>query len=173
MDGTTDTASRNYPAAPGRTLYDSHSDFNGDGKSDLLWHEANGGVTVWTMNGVNRIASSTFGPYLKWDIVKSDADLNGDGKTDLIWRHTSGEISVWTMDGVASAGSRNYAASADSTVLRIDDMLTGQTDFNGDDKADLAWQNANGSMSVWLMNGVSVTESLLLSATASSDLVFV
>jgi hypothetical protein len=29
-------------------------------------------------------------------------------------------------------------------------------DFNGDGRADIAWQNDNGAAAVWLMNGTSV-----------------
>ena len=30
-------------------------------------------------------------------------------------------------------------------------------DFNGDGKADILWQNDNGTPAVWLMNGTGVT----------------
>ncbi len=26
-------------------------DYNGDGKSDVLWHDTNGNVAIWEMNG--------------------------------------------------------------------------------------------------------------------------
>ena len=28
-------------------------DFNGDGKSDILWHDSNGNVAIWEMNGTS------------------------------------------------------------------------------------------------------------------------
>jgi hypothetical protein len=32
----------------------------------------------------------------------------------------------------------------------------GAGDFNGDGKADILWQNADGTPAVWLMNGTTV-----------------
>ena len=28
-------------------------DFNGDGMSDILWHDTSGNVAIWEMNGTN------------------------------------------------------------------------------------------------------------------------
>ena len=32
----------------------------------------------------------------------------------------------------------------------------GARDFNGDGKADILWQNDNGTPAIWLMNGTSI-----------------
>jgi hypothetical protein len=36
-------------------------DFNGDGKSDLLWRDSSGNVTVWFMNGTQLSQSAGVG----------------------------------------------------------------------------------------------------------------
>jgi hypothetical protein len=79
-------------------------DFNGDGKTDILWrNKSTGQDVVWFMNGV------TYSSYawllevtdLNWEIVGTD-DFNGDGKTDILWRDkTTGQNIVWLMNGVA------------------------------------------------------------------------
>ena len=35
-------------------------------------------------------------------------------------------------------------------------VLIGTGDFNGDGKADILWQNTDGTPAVWLMNGTSL-----------------
>jgi hypothetical protein len=42
-------------------------------------------------------------------------------------------------------------------VLKSSDVLAGPPDFNGDGKSDIAWQKDDGSLSVWLMDGIANT----------------
>jgi hypothetical protein len=35
-------------------------------------------------------------------------------------------------------------------------LVLGPGDFNGDGKADILWQNTDGTSAVWLMNGTSL-----------------
>jgi serralysin len=35
-------------------------------------------------------------------------------------------------------------------------QIRGAADFNGDGKADIEWQNADGTPAVWLMDGFNV-----------------
>ena len=77
------------------------TDFNGDGKADLLWaRSGNGEVAIWLMNGTNVLdAKLIFAPTsYKW-AVHSTGDFNGDGKADLLWRNRDGEVAIWLMDG--------------------------------------------------------------------------
>ena len=73
-------------------------DLNGDGKADLIWHNATSGETsTWLMNGAHRQ------PGLLTDAiwrVTLTPDLNGDGKSDLIWYDAStGQTIEWLMNG--------------------------------------------------------------------------
>src|SRR5438309_1877602 len=56
-------------------------DFNGDGKADILWQNANGQAAVWEMDGLNLISGSNvgFNPGPAWQ-VHGTGDFNGDGK---------------------------------------------------------------------------------------------
>ncbi|MBV9053007.1 MAG: VCBS repeat-containing protein [Hyphomicrobiales bacterium] len=86
-------------------------DFNGDGKSDILWRNTNGTLMDWTMNG-SQIASEqqvTLGgapatPDFSWQIAQI-GDFNGDGKSDILWRNTSGAMQEWEMNGAQIASS--------------------------------------------------------------------
>jgi hypothetical protein len=93
------------------------ADFNGDGRSDILWRtgpptppgglEPGGGsVAIWLMNGSQiigadfaRVGSTIVGaPGADWHLLGAD-DHNGDGKADLLWRTDSGALAEWQMDG--------------------------------------------------------------------------
>ena len=48
-------------------------DYNGDGKSDILWQNQNGAVDIWEVNGTNVIATGQAGfADSTWSIVPPD-----------------------------------------------------------------------------------------------------
>jgi hypothetical protein len=50
-------------------------DFDGDGKSDILWHDTSGNVAIWFMNGtqVRQFAGVATVPTV-WSIQGANAD---------------------------------------------------------------------------------------------------
>src|SRR6185312_4722238 len=71
----------------------SHSiegrDFNGDGKSDILWQHDSGLPWIWTMDGTTVTGSTGLpNPGPTWHVVEA-ADFNGDSKSDILWQHDS------------------------------------------------------------------------------------
>ena len=80
----------------------ARGDFNGDGKSDLLWQNDDGTPAIWLMNGTNAVsvgASAHSNPGPSWQIEGS-SDFNGDGKSDILWQNSDGTPSIWLMDGL-------------------------------------------------------------------------
>src|SRR3954468_15672000 len=83
-----------------------YADFNGDGKSDILWRRlTDNDVTVWLMDGgrpKDRPPSNLQGeqgPGPDWEI-QGVGDFDGDGKSDILWRRlTDNDVTVWLMDG--------------------------------------------------------------------------
>lgn len=147
------------------------SDFNGDGKPDLLWqHEGDGSLTVWLMDGLTRLSEvvPTPGqvPDTTWKIVGT-ADVDADGDADIFWQNTtSGDLSVWTMNGMVQVSGQslvpNNAGDANWRVRAV-------ADINGDGTPDLLWQHlTQGWVAVWTMNGLTRIEGHLLSPTAVS-----
>jgi hypothetical protein len=137
------------------------ADFNGDGKSDILWRNyATGENSVWLMDGTNLTSgvSLTRVDDLNWRI-SGTGDFNSDGKTDLIWRnYATGQNSVWLMDG-----TRLISGELLTSVGELNWRIEGTGDFNSDGKTDIVWRNyATGENSVWLMNGTSLTSGELL-----------
>jgi hypothetical protein len=82
-------------------------DFDGDGRSDILWRNSSGEVAAWLMNGsaVSAGGDVTFGgaaarPDATWSIA-GIGDFNHDGNSDILWRNDSGAMSEWLMNGTA------------------------------------------------------------------------
>jgi hypothetical protein len=76
-------------------------DFDGDGKSDLLWRHDNGTIAVWLMNGTSLATISAFDPPAidpAWKIA-SITDTNGDGAADIVWRRGDGYLALWYLNG--------------------------------------------------------------------------
>ncbi|MCP4152188.1 MAG: hypothetical protein GY757_30900 [bacterium] len=132
------------------------TDFNEDGKTDILWkNQTSGKNAAWYMNGTTRtgFASITGISDPNWQIAGT-GDFNADNKTDIIWRnYSTGHNVVWYMDGVSRTGYQLLTRLKD-----INWQLVGTGDFNSDGKTDLIWRNySNGKNAVWYMDGVDRT----------------
>jgi hypothetical protein len=133
-------------------------DLNGDGISDLIWHNPSNGQSVeWLMNGMNPSTTANLPSDPNWRIAAA-ADFNGDGMTDLLWANpTNGQVIEWLMNGT----------SIISSTLLLEDPLwkvTDSADLNGDGMADILLHNdSTGQTVAWLMNGTTIASwSLLL-----------
>ena len=76
---------------------DEVSDFNGDGKADILWRNNNGDVLLWLSNPGSTVVFSVqdlHGVSLDWHIQQL-GDFNGDGKADILWRNDNGDVVLW------------------------------------------------------------------------------
>jgi FG-GAP-like repeat len=128
----------------------TRADFNGDGRSDIFWHNPSTGQTsTWLMNGTsqpNALTSPTL--PLGWAPVAT-GDFDADGKGDLFWRHTStGETSVWLMNG------GTYTTAFRTATMPTQWRPFVSADFDGNGRTDLFWRNTStGQSQVWLMNG--------------------
>jgi hypothetical protein len=127
------------------------ADLNGDGKADLLWHNASTGQTAaWLMNGTSVLTWTALSTDPDWQVIDA-ADFNGDGKADLLWHNDlTGQTIVKLMNGTSSFANASLLTDLNSTINAI-------ADLNGDGKYDLLWYNTStGKTSAWLMNGTSV-----------------
>jgi methionine-rich copper-binding protein CopC len=141
-----------YYTLYGLTLYEDQDtaartrnlDFNGDGKSDILWRNTATGESALWDNG-----NSTGGHFLtavadpNWKMA-GVGDFAGDGKSDILWRNTAtGQSAVW--DNGNSANGHFLTTVADPNW-----KMVGIGDFGGDAKADMLWRNtATGQNAVW------------------------
>ena len=137
-------------------------DFNGDGKSDILWRNVNGSLIDWTMNGSQVTASqqitlggSAAAPDSSWSVA-GIGDFNGDGKSDILWRNTNGSLIDWTMNGSQIASSQAVTLGGSAAMPDTSWSVAAIGDFNGDGKSDVLWRNTNGSLIDWTMNGSQI-----------------
>ncbi|MFO1305776.1 MAG: FG-GAP-like repeat-containing protein [Burkholderiales bacterium] len=128
-------------------------DFNGDGKSDLVWRSTGGSTALWLMNGTVPSSTGVVMGDPNW-LVTHTGDLSGDGKADLVWRNSStGQTAAWLMNGIAAASAGALMGDPNWSVQNVGD-------FNGDGKKDLVWRNTStGATSIWLMNGLAPSSS--------------
>ena len=133
------------------------SDFDGDGKNDILvQHATSGIVEAWFLNNATVKGTQTLSDTLdtNW-MLAGRGDFNADGKTDLVWQHKSdGRVVLWYMDGT----TRTQAVTP--SIGQIGDpqwKIVGVGDFNADGSPDLVWQHSgDGALAAWLMSGSTV-----------------
>ena len=156
MNGTALAASSYLPPIGLAWTVQGRGDFDGDGKSDLLWRETTSGSTyLWLMNGASTIGAGYTSSQAdgSWSI-QGVGDFDADGKADILWRHTGGALYVWQMDGTTVKAS-SYLPPI-STAWQIEAL----GDLNGDGKTDVLWREvSSGSTYVWLMDGASTNGS--------------
>jgi hypothetical protein len=138
-------------AVPGGGSPTASHDFNGDGKSDILWRDTSGNIAMWLMNGATVASGTGLGQIsTTWSVV-GQADFNGDGVSDILWLDSSGNIAMWLMNGATVTSGTGLGQI--STTWSV----VGTGDFNGDGMSDILWRDTSGNIAMWLMNGPTVT----------------
>jgi hypothetical protein len=141
-----------------------YADFNGDGKSDILWYNASTGYGAgWLMSGLSTLNANLIAPYALsagW-VPVGKGDFNGDGKADVLWRNSSsGQLLIYFMNGLTVT---SVAAVEQSSPLPSVWSIVGIGDFNGDGKSDLLWRQAStGEVMMYLMSSSQILSSMLI-----------
>jgi hypothetical protein len=111
-----------------------HSDFNGDGFSDILWHNSSSGDTGYTDFHAGNAWHGLGASSTAYNVVGS-GDFNGDGFSDILWRNNSSGDTGYTD---LHAGNAWVGLGASSTAYSI----VGTGDFNGDGFSDILYRSA-------------------------------
>ena len=134
-------------------IFPAKADFNGDGKSDILWqNNANDAGVILFMDGTSPIGSAVLGTVpTSWNIVGSD-DFNGDLNSDILWQNSvTGQCVIWLMDG-ASLRSAVYLGTVPTSW-----NIAGSGDFNADGNPDILWENSStGQHVILFMKGTKL-----------------
>jgi subtilisin-like proprotein convertase family protein len=143
------TVTVNAPAA-------GESDFDGDGKVDLVFQDNDGFVAVWFMNGVNQKSASFLTPSNIGDTnyrIVGTGDFDGDGQSDVLFQHTDGIVAVWFMNGTVQKSPVLLGTQTGDASWRV----VGTGDINKDGKTDIVYQHTQGQIGIWFMNGINLT----------------
>jgi hypothetical protein len=120
------------------------ADFNGDGKSDLVWRNTGTGATwVWYMNGTAFMSDALIFTLPPQWVIQGIADFNGDGHPDFLLRNTdpaSGVGFVWFFNDVTDAGSQ-FLFGIDP-IWKVEQV----GDMNGDGQPDLLFRNMSSGL---------------------------
>jgi hypothetical protein len=94
-------------------------DFNGDGRSDILWYNGiTGNIKAWITGG-GIVNYGTGSPSAGWQPMGLD-DFNGDGKADLLWFNAfTNATTTWLLNGKGVLQSANYGSIPASSVWTI------------------------------------------------------
>jgi hypothetical protein len=93
------------------TLADAAGDYDGNGRSDLLWIDQAGSVVIWNLNPAN--GTFTAAPVgnvgAGWRVLDGSVDFDGDRKSDIVLQGPAGEVVMWLMNGSRIKSSRQLA----------------------------------------------------------------
>jgi hypothetical protein len=96
------------------------ADFDGDGRTDMLWrNDVTGDVCMMLMDGPAIAArSQVFSELTSWTIA-SVGDYDGDGKSDFVWRNErTGQVWMMLMDGF-TVGAQTMAYIDDEHAVFV------------------------------------------------------
>ena len=159
---------------------DAPSDFNGDGRSDVVWLHSSGAFTWWAGqadgtlldiggHGANPVDSS-------WRIV-GIGDFDGDGNDDLLWRHSSGALAEWQGQLPVPLSEAppppDFVNVPGIAANAVDNSwsVVGTADYNGDGRDDILWRHSSGAITQWLArpDGSFVNNSVIAGAVLDNS----
>jgi hypothetical protein len=137
------------PPPPPTSINDVRNDFNGDGRSDILWRNVDGTLADWLANasGGHAPNNASIVAVSNYWTVAGTGDFNGDGRDDILWRGNGGEFGNWTA---SASGVFTYNAAAGTGTVATSWKIEGVGDFNGDGRDDILWRNSDGTIGNWL-----------------------
>jgi len=133
------------------------TDFDGDGKDDVLWRNAVTGENyLYPMDG---LAIKAGEGYLRtvsdtsWNIV-AVGDFDGDGKADILWRNAgNGQNYLYPMDGRSIKVGEGFLRTVADTNWQVKAV----GDLDGDGKSDIVWRHAtSGQNYLYPMDGTTI-----------------
>ena len=140
--------------------------FNNPGK--FVFQNTNGEVAVWFMQNTQKVATAPLNNGVtagaNWKLSGA-ADFDQNGFKDLVLRSTVGQVRFWQM---SANNLTNIFLVRGGFVMATNWTLVGAADLDGDTNSDLLWQNTNGVLQAWLMNGTAYSTNATLDVTVNA-----
>jgi Ca2+-binding RTX toxin-like protein len=129
-------------------------DFNSDGRSDVLFQNANGDIVFWPGKGLAPATPPvTIGSVAGLNLtVVGTGDFTGDKKADVLLQDNLGNIVLWQGNGSAPV---TQTSTIGSVGINSGWTIAGTGDFNADGTTDILWRHTTGAIGVWLGNGLA------------------
>jgi len=136
------------------------NDFNGDDGDDIFFQNDNGAVALWTITSaatgtVSGMFAGTQNPGPAWHVVGT-GDTDGDARAGVLWQNNNGALVLWE-NPTFGAGTVTFNTTVPLQTVDASWHVKGMADLNGDNRADIVFQNDNGSVVVWEMGGAAGT----------------
>jgi hypothetical protein len=147
----------------------ANGDINANGRSDMLWRNANGELADWSMDGgtITSGGDLTFNglqvrPDPSWTVA-AITDFNFDGKADILWHGPNGQLVEWLMDGSTITASAPVTLNGTPQQLDSSWSVVAVGDFAGGTEGDadraVLWRNATTNRLVeWNLRGSAISE---------------
>jgi peptidyl-Asp metalloendopeptidase len=140
----------------------ARNDVDGDGKTDLVFHDASRRQLIyWIMDGKWITRMHTVSGVGAGYFVGATGDLNADRNLDLVWTSAARDLYLWAGNGTgfASIHIGTYPAGW---------QLVGAGDIDGDRRSDLLFHNSGTrQFSYRIMRGTTVIRAALISGVGS------
>jgi hypothetical protein len=126
-------------------------DFNGNGRSDILWQHDGGAIAIWYLRGAQRVGE-TYPEHQGVWYVQAVGDFDGDGRSDILWRDPSGFLAISLHGALGGPFERvtwfDLGGSTDFAWT-----VHGVGDFDRDRKDEIFWRHTDGSLAIWRVDG--------------------
>jgi hypothetical protein len=165
VTGATGTASFHVDINGSGAPSHAPSDFNGDGKDDILWYSDSGAVSIWDsgqISGAHWVSNPGVVPS-SWQIVGT-GDFAGTGHDAILWRDDNGAVSIWDNGQVSGAHIVTGPGIVPSSF-----HIVGTGDFSGNGHDDILWRNDNGAVSIWDSGQISGARSVAAAGVVPSS----
>lgn len=143
----------------------NRGDINGDGKDDLVWHNAAiSSYGYWLLDGA-AITHAPNVPSAAGFTIAAQGDFNGDGRMDLVWQSPQRELYM------VAAGAGGFGGGVYFGTYPAGWRIAAAGDVDGDGRADLIWHNSTTrEYGYWLMNGSTNTRTYSTAAAAGYNI---
>ena len=125
--------------------------------ANIFLQNTDGSVALWEMNSNSLVGGGLIGGNTgpTWHIKGTDS-FYGAGSNAILWQNDNGTVALWQMNGGAVVGGA--VATSGGVVANPGPTwhIEGSGDFYGDGNTAILWQNDNGAVALWNLQGSNV-----------------